>query len=83
MSQQPSAKDIQATVQFLKQFNPFDQMQSEHLVQLATKAKLNFYAKDQKIITAEHIRLTHILIIKEGHVTCLDHDDDETHYTSG
>jgi CBS domain-containing protein len=60
---------IQATIDHLGQFAPFDQMQAEHLQWLARRLSLGYFARDEVILSpeqaSEDIRF---FIIKQGAV---------------
>jgi CBS domain-containing protein len=57
---------IQATVDHLGQFAPFDQMEGEHLLWMAQRLSLGYYAKDEVILSPEQRAPTPFLIIKQG-----------------
>src|SRR3569623_1949287 len=57
---------IQATVEHLGQFAPFDQMAHEHLLWMARKLTLGYFAKGEVILSPEQTDPVPFLIIKQG-----------------
>jgi len=57
---------IQATIEHLSQFAPFDQMQHEHLLWMAQKLALAYYAKGEAILSPGQSAPLSFLIIKQG-----------------
>lgn len=57
---------IQATIDHLSQFAPFDQMEREHLLWMAQKLTLGYFAKDEVILSPEQAAPIPFLIIKQG-----------------
>jgi CBS domain-containing protein len=57
---------IQATIDHLSQFAPFDQMQHEHLLWMAQKLTLAYYAKGEAILSPGQSAPISFLIIKQG-----------------
>jgi CBS domain-containing protein len=59
---------IQATVDHLVQFAPFDRMEHEHLLWLARKLTLGYFAQGEVILSPEQTDPVPFLIIKQGAV---------------
>lgn len=57
---------IQATVDHLSQFAPFDRMEPEHLVWMARKLTLGYFAKSEVILSPEQTDPVPFLVIKQG-----------------
>ncbi len=57
---------IQATVEHLSQFAPFDQMTREHLLWLAQKLTLGYFAKDEVVLSPAQADMPRFFIIKQG-----------------
>jgi len=57
---------IQATVEHLGQFAPFDQMVREHLLWMARKLTLGYFAKGEVILSPGQTDPVPFLIIKQG-----------------
>ena len=57
---------IQATVDHLGQFAPFDQMAREHLLWMAQKLTLGYFAKGEVILSPEQPGPVQFFIIKQG-----------------
>jgi CBS domain-containing protein len=57
---------IQATVDHLGQFAPFDQMAREHLLWMAQKLTLGYFAKGEVILSPEQADPVRFFIIKQG-----------------
>ena len=57
---------IQATVEHLSQFAPFDQMAREHLLWMARKLTLGYFAKGEVILSPGQTDPVPFLIIKQG-----------------
>jgi len=57
---------IQATVEHLGQFAPFDQMAREHLLWMARKLTLGYFAKGEVILSPGQTDPVPFLIIKQG-----------------
>ncbi|MBC2729734.1 DUF294 nucleotidyltransferase-like domain-containing protein [Thiobacillus sp.] len=57
---------IQATVEHLSQFAPFDQMAREHLLWMARKLTLGYFAKGEVILSPGQTDPLPFLIIKQG-----------------
>lgn len=57
---------IQATVEHLSQFAPFDQMAHEHLLWMARKLTLGYFAKGEVILSPGQADPVPFLIIKQG-----------------
>lgn len=57
---------IQATVEHLSQFAPFDQMAREHLLWMARKLTLGYFAKGEVILSPGQSDPVPFLIIKQG-----------------
>jgi len=57
---------IQATVEHLGQFAPFDQMAREHLLWMARKLTLGYFAKGEVILSPGQTDPVPCLIIKQG-----------------
>lgn len=59
---------IQATVDHLSQFAPFDQMEGEHLQSMATKLTLGYFAKGEVVLSPEQSGEVQFFVIKQGAV---------------
>ncbi|MGE5319042.1 MAG: DUF294 nucleotidyltransferase-like domain-containing protein, partial [Hyphomicrobiaceae bacterium] len=57
---------VQATVDHLSQFAPFDQMTPEHLLWMARKLTLGYFAQGEVILSPEQADPVPFLIIKQG-----------------
>jgi CBS domain-containing protein len=57
---------IQATADHLRQFAPFDQMESEHVLWLAQHATLAYFARGEAILSPEQNDPVAFFIIKQG-----------------
>ncbi len=57
---------IQATADHLRQFAPFDQMESEHVLWLAQHATLAYFAKGEALLSPEQNDPVAFFIIKQG-----------------
>ena len=57
---------INATVEHLNRFAPFDQMDREHLVWLAQRISLGYYAKGEVVASPEQGIAPRFLVIKQG-----------------
>jgi CBS domain-containing protein len=57
---------IQATAEHLSQFAPFDRMEREHVLWLAQKLTLGYFAKDEVVLSPELADQTRFFIIKQG-----------------
>lgn len=57
---------IQATVDHLSQFAPFDQMEAEHVLWLAQHATLGYFAKGEAVLSPEQSEPVPFVIIKQG-----------------
>jgi len=57
---------IQATVDHLGQFAPFDRMEPEHLLWMARKLTLGYFAQGEVILSPEQTDPVPFLIIKQG-----------------
>lgn len=57
---------IQATVEHLSQFAPFDQMAREHLLWMAQRLTLGYFAKGEVILSPGQTDPVPFLIIKQG-----------------
>jgi CBS domain-containing protein len=70
----PSASDspntpntlILATVEHLARFAPFDGMAREHLIWLAERLQLGYFAKGEALLEPEHGEVVRLFIIKQG-----------------
>jgi CBS domain-containing protein len=59
---------IQATVDHLSQYAPFDQMTHDHLLWMAQKLTLGYYAKGEVILSPEQTDKVRFFTIKQGTV---------------
>lgn len=57
---------IQATVNHLEQFAPFDRMAPEHMLWMARKLTLGYFAKGEVILSPEQVAAVPFLIVKQG-----------------
>lgn len=57
---------LNATIEHLRRFAPFDQMESDHLAWLAQRLTLGYYAKGEVILTPDQRKNLRFLIIKQG-----------------
>lgn len=57
---------INATMDHLRRFSPFDRMEREHLVWLAQRLSLGYYAKGEVIASPEQGVASRFLVIKQG-----------------
>ncbi len=57
---------IQATVDHLNQFAPFDRMAREHLLWMAQRLTLGYFAKGEVILSPEQTEQVQFFIIKQG-----------------
>ena len=57
---------INATMDHLRRFAPFDRMEREHLVWLAQRLSLGYYAKGEVVASPEQGVATRFLVIKQG-----------------
>jgi CBS domain-containing protein len=57
---------IQATVDHLRRFVPFDAMAGEHLIWLAERLRLGYYAKGEVMLAPEQGLVRRLFIIKQG-----------------
>ncbi|MGA7948696.1 MAG: DUF294 nucleotidyltransferase-like domain-containing protein [Thiobacillaceae bacterium] len=57
---------IEATVDHLSQFAPFDQMTREHVLWMAQKLTLGYFAKDEVILSPAQADALQFFIIKQG-----------------
>ncbi|BAN34329.1 CBS signal-transduction protein [Sulfuricella denitrificans skB26] len=66
MTSAPPNTLILATLDHLSRFAPFDRMEREHLIWLAERLSLGYYAKGEVIASPEQGEVSHFLIIKQG-----------------
>ncbi|MBU1690761.1 MAG: CBS domain-containing protein [Gammaproteobacteria bacterium] len=66
MTSTPPNSLILATLDHLSRFAPFDRMEREHLIWLAERLSLGYYAKGEIITSPEQGEVSHFLIIKQG-----------------
>ncbi|MHB1619449.1 MAG: DUF294 nucleotidyltransferase-like domain-containing protein [Sulfuricella sp.] len=66
MASAPPNSLINATMDHLRRFAPFDRMESEHLVWLAQRLSLGYYAKGEVIASPEQGVASRFLVIKQG-----------------
>ncbi len=57
---------IAATVDHLSRFMPFESMAPEHLIWLAERLKVDYFAKGEVVMTPEEGPVKRLLIIKQG-----------------
>jgi CBS domain-containing protein len=57
---------INATLDHLRRFAPFDRMEREHLVWLAQRLSLGYYAKGEVVASPEQGVASRFLVIKQG-----------------
>ncbi len=57
---------IQATADHLAQYAPFDQMEREHLLWMAQKLTLGYFAKGEVILSPEQTENVRFFVIKQG-----------------
>ena len=57
---------IQATVDHLSQFAPFDQMSREHMLWMAQRLTLGYFARGEVILSPEQADKVQFFIIKQG-----------------
>ena len=57
---------IQTTVDHLGQFAPFDQMERAHLLWMAQRLRLGYFAKGEVILSPEQIEPVQFFVIKQG-----------------
>ncbi len=69
---------IQATADHLSQFAPFDQMEAEHVLWLAQKLALGYFAKDEVVLSPEQADQTRFFIIKQGVVVLGEQDAEQS-----
>jgi CBS domain-containing protein len=62
----PSASSVLATLDHLRRFAPFDRMEREHLLWMAQRLSLAYYAKGEVILSPEQGVATRFLAIKQG-----------------
>ena len=57
---------VQATVDHLAQFAPFDQMAREHLLWMAQRLSLGYFAQGEVILAPEQAAPLQFFVIKQG-----------------
>ena len=66
MASAPPNTLINATMDHLRRFAPFDRMEREHLVWLAQRLSLGYYAKGEVVASPEQGVAPRFLVIKQG-----------------
>ncbi|MBZ0093969.1 MAG: DUF294 nucleotidyltransferase-like domain-containing protein [Sulfuricella sp.] len=66
MASAPPNSLIHATMDHLRRFAPFDRMERDHLVWLAQRLSLGYYAKGEVITSPEQGVASRFLVIKQG-----------------
>jgi CBS domain-containing protein len=66
MASAPPNSLIHATMDHLRRFAPFDRMERDHLVWLAQRLSLGYYAKGEVIASPEQGVASRFLVIKQG-----------------
>lgn len=61
-------QNIQGTLDFLKQYPPFDSMDEGELGYLVDNCSLRFYAKGDAVISPEDGPVEHLYIVKQGRI---------------
>jgi len=61
-------QNIHGTMEFLRKYAPFNQMEPTHLAFLVENCKLRFYAEGDRIISPEDGVVQHFFIVKQGRV---------------
>ncbi|MHB0984243.1 MAG: DUF294 nucleotidyltransferase-like domain-containing protein [Sulfuricella sp.] len=61
-----AANTIQATLDHLRRFAPFDRMEQEHLGWMAQRLSLGYYAKGEVIVSPEQGIASHFFVIRQG-----------------
>ncbi|MDD5240965.1 MAG: DUF294 nucleotidyltransferase-like domain-containing protein [Sulfuricella sp.] len=61
-----ATKAISAAADHLHRFAPFDRMEREHLLWLAQRLSLGYYAKDEVILSPEAGEVSRFFVIKQG-----------------
>lgn len=61
-------QNIQGTMQFLRKYPPFDQMDAGHLGFLLEHCQLRFYAAGDSVVKPADGRVEYMYIVKQGHV---------------
>lgn len=62
------ANKIREAITFLSQHAPFDRMSKPHLVLLASRVRLGFFAKGELVLGPEHGQAQHFYIVMQGSV---------------
>lgn len=66
MASAPPNSLIHATMDHLRRFAPFDRMERDHLVWLAQRLSLGYYAKGEVVASPEQGVASRFLVIKQG-----------------
>ncbi len=61
-------QNIQGTLQFLRHYPPFEQMEDTELVFLVEHCQLRFYAAGDSIVKPEDGCVEYLYIVKQGHI---------------
>lgn len=61
-------QNIQGTMEFLRRYPPFNQMEQNHLAYLVERCQLRFYARGDSIIKPSDGPVSHFYIVKQGQV---------------
>ncbi|MCF7201056.1 putative nucleotidyltransferase substrate binding domain-containing protein [Pseudomonas oligotrophica] len=61
-------QNIHGTMEFLRKFPPFNQMETPHLAYLVENCELRFYAEGDCIVAPEDGVVEHFYIVKQGRV---------------
>lgn len=61
-------QNIQGTLDFLKQYPPFDAMEASEMSFLVENCILRFYAQGENVISPEDGPVEHLYIVKQGRV---------------
>ncbi|MCW3147406.1 DUF294 nucleotidyltransferase-like domain-containing protein [Stutzerimonas stutzeri] len=61
-------QNIHGTMEFLRKYPPFKQMETAHLAFLVENCELRFYAEGDRIISPEDGVVEHFYIVKQGRV---------------
>ncbi|RRV17484.1 putative nucleotidyltransferase substrate binding domain-containing protein [Pseudomonas saudiphocaensis] len=61
-------QNIHGTMEFLRKYAPFKQMEAAHLAFLVENCELRFYAEGDSIISPEDGTVQHFYIVKQGRV---------------
>ncbi len=61
-------QNVHGTMEFLRKYPPFDQMEAAHLAYLVENCELRFYAEGDCIIAPDDGVVEHFYIVKQGRV---------------